>query len=207
MFKDKILAELRKKFAGLPANILGQIADKLAAKATEESQIEGLITELDNLPISLPDYAKLIQQEGDRRVTEAEKKWKAERKSDPDPDPKNDPMPDNTLAKKIEALEKQLADWNKEKSVSQLTEQLHAKLKEEKIPVQFAKGFLVDKAEDLDTVLASVKEHYTSTKQEMINQGLMTAGAPVGGGTPLKTDNIDADIAAWAGAGKKSETK
>lgn len=208
MYKEKILAELRKKFPGLPANILGLIADKLSARATEESQIEGLVTELDNLPISITDYAAFLQKEGDRRVTEAEKKWKEKNPDNPNPTDdkdKKDPPPNNPLAKEMEELRKEFLALKQEKTQTELTTQLHAKLKEKKIPVQFAKGFTVDKAEDLDTVLESVEQHYTNTRQEMINSGLISSEAPVGGGTTLKTDNVEADIKGWAGAGKKEE--
>lgn len=85
---EKILAQLVAKHPGVSKSVLGLLAKKLADKVTEESQIEGVITDYEtNSPISIKEYADLLQSESDKRVTEALKK-----KSDI-PNPPNPPQP------------------------------------------------------------------------------------------------------------------
>lgn len=72
--KQKLLVQLITKYLGMSRIFLGLYANKLAAKVTEESQIQAVIDELENLPISIPELAAEFQKEGDRRVTEAQKK-------------------------------------------------------------------------------------------------------------------------------------
>lgn len=206
MFKDKILAELRKKFPGLSAAMLGLIATKLAEKVTEETAIEGAITELDNLPIPITEFAKMLQTEGDRRVTEAEKKWKKTTPKPEDTKEDVDDIPDDTPSGKLfKKLQQEIADIRKEKNQATLTEQLHAKLKEKKIPLQMAKGVVLEKAEDLDAVLASIETEYTDFKQELVNQNLMVEAPKGGSNHTQKPEAMDADIKAWATAGKSAE--
>jgi hypothetical protein len=210
--REKILAELRKKYAGLPAHLLGLVADKLATKVTEDSQVEGAVGELENLPISLTDYAKVLQQEGDRRVTEAQKEFdKKNPKSDP---PKNDPVPDDApawakaLINQVSEQSKTIQQLQQEKVQGSLQQRLAAILAEKKIPAQLANGRTIEKPEDLDTVVAAIESDYTALKQDMNNQGLLNmSGTPQsgsGGGVGGDTKTVEADIAAHFG---KSEDK
>jgi hypothetical protein len=74
--KYKILAKLQKKFSGLPKNLLGLVAENMAKKVTEESEIDDAITALDDLPIPIEAFAKHLQKEGDRRYAEGRTKAK-----------------------------------------------------------------------------------------------------------------------------------
>ncbi|GAA0561602.1 hypothetical protein [Chitinophaga japonensis] len=216
--KEKILAQLRVKFPGVPKELLGRIADKMATKVTAEDQIQGAIGELDNLPLSITDYAAFLQQEGDRRVTDAKKTWEqSQSKQDEDDDEGDDPAsakPDPKPGKKekkggnddiakltaaVQALTEKVNSNEQKHTQKTLTEQLHAKLGEKKIPVVFAKGRSVEKAEDLETVLAEIESDHNTYKQELVNQGFAVGTAPAGGnGGNVDKTKVEADIGAWA---------
>lgn len=110
--KEKILAQLVTKYPGVSKKFLGLYASKLEAKVTEESEIEGVLNELDNLPISIPDLAAEFQKEGDNRVTVAKKEWL---KTPPKPDapPKTDPPAQDPPADDTPAWVKAILDSNK----------------------------------------------------------------------------------------------
>ncbi|GAA4328525.1 hypothetical protein [Flaviaesturariibacter amylovorans] len=202
--REKILAELRKKFAGLPEFLLGQYADKLAATVTEESAIEGAVSELEKLPLSLKDQADLLQKESDRRVSNAQKEWEKKNPKPAGDPPKVDPVPDDapawakTLITKVEEQNKTIAQLQAEKVQGNLTQQLHAKLAEKKIPAALAKGRMIEKPEDLDAVVAEIEADHTAYLQELTNQGLVQQGAPTKGIESTPAAGAEADIKAWA---------
>jgi hypothetical protein len=198
--REKILAELRKKYPGLSAAVLGLLAEKLEPTTTEESQIETAVSGLENLPIKPADYAALLQKEGDRRVTEALKKKPTEQT--PTPQKEDEPAdPTAKLMKQIEAMSAKLEAIEKKESQKTVAEQLHAKLKEKKIPLQFAQN--INSIEELDSAVETAEKAYTEVKQELINEGLISGlGKPGGGGADTlgnKTKTAaEADIKAWA---------
>lgn len=204
--RDKILAELKKKFPGLSNELLGLVADKMATKVTADDQLQGAIAELDNSPIPISEYAAFLQKEGDRRVSEATKthertlreKYDFKEKTKIDPPPPNDP-PKND----IEAMQAQLRQLTEKLTGFETKEQRQAwhdalmkKLGEKKIPAVFAKGKTLESADQIDAVLAEIEADYTEVKQGFTNEGLMQQPLPPG--SEGRTDNIDADIAAWA---------
>lgn len=214
--KEKILAQLRVKFPGVSKELLGRIADKLTAKVTAEDQIQGAIGELDNHPLSITDYAAFLQAEGDRRVTDAQRTWQQEQQAagDEDEEP-DDPKPtkpavkgkkdkggDDPISKLttvVTQLANTVANMQKEGNQKTLTEQLHLKLGDKKIPVTFAKGRTVEKLEDLETVFAEIESDFTAVKQDLINQGLGGNSLPAGGGgRDVGKTKVEADIGAWA---------
>jgi hypothetical protein len=213
---QKILAELRKKHAGLSAKVLGLIATNLAKKVTDESEIEGKITELENLPISLKEFADMLQSEGDRRVTEALKKPRNENDAE-DEDEEEEATPpakkpkakgDSALAQQVQQLTQMVQNLTQAGVQKSLTEKLHAQLKDKKIPLQMAKGVTIEKEEDIEAAITQIESDYTDFKQELVNQGLAVQTTPAGGNAVIggnATEKVlDADIAAWAG---KSQDK
>ncbi len=71
--KEKILAELKKKYTGqLTSKFMTSLAERLAEKVEKEEDIEGAIGELESSVVKVGD----IQTEGDRRVTELNAKLK-----------------------------------------------------------------------------------------------------------------------------------
>lgn len=207
--RSKILAKLVEKFPGLSKEFLGLLSIQLEKKVTEESQIEGVLTGLDSLPISVSDLAAEFQKEGDKRVTAAQKKWKEENpdKPDPKPDPKPNPDPkpgdaNAELLKEIREMRQEMTTLKTQQLQKTLSEQLTAKLKEKKIPLHLAKGRTVEKAEDLDTVFGEIEADYNEIKQGFVDEGLSGSSNPNRAeGGPVNTSNIDKDIADW---GKKT---
>jgi hypothetical protein len=212
--REKILAQLAAKWPGVSKKFLGLWADKLVPKVTEESQIQGVIDELEKLPVPITDLATEYQKEGDRRVTEAEAAWKKKvpAPADPgktDPDPK-DPPPDD-----MPAWAKQLMGavtaLQKDRTHTSMASRMAEKLKD--VPAGFYKGrALPDKEEDFETFVESVQKDWTDFRQEQITAGLMTQTPPAGGsgGTNPPANNskvVDADIAAWAQKGKTAVTE
>lgn len=201
MFKDKILAELRKKYAGLSVQFLTSLAEKLAAKITEESAIEGAIAELENLPIPITDLAAEFQREGDRRATEAANKRESTLKekynfvdkkagdpapTDP-PKPTGDPAAPSSELAEIKAWIQEMKQQQQAQAAAQTKEALLGKLKakasEKKlgIPDYFFNGRVVDKEEDIDTVLDQINADYTTVKQHFIDQGMSESSIPLDG--------------------------
>jgi len=210
--REKILAALNKKYLGLSKKVLGLVADKLATTVTEESQIEGAVAGLDNLPITLKEFADFVQKDGDARVTEAlnKKTKKGAGDNDSDDDPKDEPAAGSNaaLAKQIADLAKLVQGVVQKDTQKTLTEQLHAKLTEKKIPLHMAKGRVIEKAEDLDTTVAEIETNFTELKQELANQGFGSVTTPAGGVSSVGTAGAkaaDADIDAWSKAGKATK--
>ncbi len=219
---QKILAKLRSKFPGLPANILGLVAKSMESKVTEEDQIEGAIAKLDELPISLTDYAKFLQTESDRRVTEALKKKpvktpedEEEEEEETDPaaqKPKKKAGP-SKLEQQMQALTEQMQNFMKQGAVQTNKSKLEAKMKAAGIPLQLLRGVTVEKEEDIETAFAEIETSFAEMKQELLNGGLAVHTPPVGGvivgGGDGKVNfkEIDADIDAWAAKGKTTQTQ
>lgn len=204
--RDKILAELNKKYLGLSKKVLGLVADKLAKTVTEETQIEGAVAALENLPISLKEFADFVQTEGDTRVTEALKKVKTEKKPGETEETKTEDDlkdPNAKLFKMIADLSTKVDGFQKEKVQSTLSQKLQASLTEKKIPLQLAKGRVIEKEEDLETAIAEIETDWTTIKQENANAGFGSTTTPAsGGGLGVKPDAAKADIAEWAAKGK-----
>lgn len=203
MHKAKILAQLQAKYPGVAKAILELVADKLAQTVTEETAIEGAITELEKLPIGIKEYGDLLQKEGDRRVTEAQKKFKSEKDKD-DPNPPNpgaDPKDkgDDSLKKMLEQLTVKLDNLEKKSTQQSLSEQLNKRLADKKIPLQLAKGRTIESEDQLETIEQEIEADYAAMKQELVNQGFVETPKPGGGsgGDPSKAA-VEADIKAWA---------
>lgn len=204
MHKAKILAQLQAKYPGVAKAILELVADKLAQTVTEETAIEGAISELEKLPIGIKEYGDLLQREGDRRVTEAQKKFKSEKGEDPNPpnpgaDPKSEP--DETKKLLLE-LKQELAEMKKKDTQQTLSEQLNKRLTEKKIPLQLGKGRTIETADQLDTIEQEIEADYAAMKQELANQGFAETPKPGGGGSggDASQKTVEADIKAWAAA-------
>lgn len=208
--REKILAKLHEKFAGLSKNALGLIADKLAKKVTEESGIDQAIMDFDNA-VGVKDFADDLQRESDRRVTEAQKEWEKKNPKPPTP-PKTDepPKPGEDIPAWAKALTDQISTLTREKVQTSIRSKAAELLKE--VPESYWKGrALPEKEEDLQGFVDTVNKDYGDFKQSLIDQGLMAATPPSGGGTgnPGKGANekqLDAEIQGWASskdAGKK----
>lgn len=204
MLKGKILAQLKVKYPGVQSAVLELIATKLAVSVKEEAEIDGAITGLENMPISVTEYAELLQKEGDRRVTEAQKKFqsKDEKKDDKKDDSNpggggDDPM--KQILKKMDDMSKELADFKASKTRETLHEKLVAALKEKKIPTVLAKGRVIESEDQLEGLVTEIEADHVALKQDLANDGFSQQPKPANGQSgPVGEKAIAAEIQAWA---------
>jgi len=167
---EKILAQLVSKNPGVSKAVLTLLAKKLADKVTEESQIEGAISDFEaNSPMTIKEYADFVQAEGDKRVTEALKK-KDEPTPPTPPKPKDD-QPDDMppWAKKLQDTVTVLGQELTKKKTESTLEQFVAKAKEKGVPEAFARKTLISEDFDIESSLAAVEAEWSSIKQVELN--------------------------------------
>lgn len=202
--RDKILAELVKKFPGLSKQFLGQIATQLAKKVTEESGIDQAITDYDNA-VSISDLAAEFQKEGDRRVTEAKKAFEAKKpKAGAAADQDEPEDPKEPKAGDIPAWAKSLLDEVKslraEKTQATLKEKIDSALKD-KVPARFYKGRALPEPDKLQEFVDEVVADYTEFQKETLGDALDKVPKPGAGGVPLEkatAKRVEEDIKNWA---------
>lgn len=172
---EKIFAQLAAKHPGVSKAVLTLLAKKLADKVTEESQIEGAITDYEaNSPISVKDFADFVQQQGDTRVGEAKKKWDIEnKKPDPNnPQPKKEDDNPNDMPPWAKALQESVTTLGQQfaaKKTESTLEDLVAKAKEKGIPEAYARKTVIGEEFDLNTALSSLESEWADIKQANLN--------------------------------------
>ncbi|MGV6947010.1 hypothetical protein [Sphingobacterium kyonggiense] len=175
---EKILAQLISKNPGVSKAVLTLIAQKLAGKVTEESQIEGAISDFEaNSVLSIKDYADFVQKDGDTRVGEAKKKWDTENKKpepskdDQPPVDKKDVKPDEMppwakeLKESLTSLSKQVSD---NKSISTM-EEFVAKAKEKGIPEVYARKTIIGEDFNMETAVSDLATEWAGIQQTNLN--------------------------------------
>lgn len=225
--KEKILAELKKKYPGQSLRLLGLIADKLAKTVTEESAIEGAIAELEKLPVNISELGNILQKEADFRVTEAKKKWENEKKpkpngkTDPDEDEDEDedeedgvpPAGKNKSKKRdrtpawAKSLMEEIKVLKTEKVQGTIKSRLNDTLKDEVPESFYSEWALPEKEEDFEPFVEKVRKKHQEHTQELANKGWSLTTPPAGSssaGGKVNEKAIVADITAW-GARKKEE--
>lgn len=182
--QDKVKAQLKTKFPGvnLSKERLDAIADKLSAKITEESEIDGKLDELNDL-YPFADIAKNDDRERTKKAVQPKPP------KTPDQD-ENEP----DLKAMFAELKSKLETMEKEKQTNKLQETLLKKVSEKKIPASFVKGRTIESEDQLDSVLAEIETDFTAVKQELVNQGFSQSTTPIGGQAAKKDDQIDAEI-------------
>lgn len=199
---EKILAQLISKNAGVSKAVLTLLAKKLAEKVTEESQIEGAISDFEaNSALSVKDYADFVQQQGDARVGEAKKKWDSENKkpdpNNPDPEKKvenTDDMPEwaKALQQSVTSLGQSFAQKKNESTL----ESLIAKAKEKGIPEAYARKTIIGDEFDLDSTLSTLETEWSEIKQANLNAAV--AGERVVSGVKTTGKEVSSAIANFA---------
>jgi hypothetical protein len=212
MFRKQILAQLKVKYPGVSEKVLGLIADKLVAKVTAEDEIEGVLTELENSPISIKDYADFLQKEGDRRVTEATKKKTTEEEGTPPaPEgiPEDAPSYVKQLLKSVETLGAQVNTLVSEKRNTSVKSKLAEAIGKD-VPETFYKRIaLPENEDDIAGLAEEIKADWTSLNQDRKNAGMsvlnrkLVTGSEQEGAAP----KVSAEILAFAEKnGAKKET-
>lgn len=200
-------------------NILAQLKTRYKNLGFSEKSFEGVSTyvgatikddatedEIKTIIDGVEPLLKAFQGDIDSRVNTAVEKAKKEAakkiSGEPDPEPEPDDKDTPAWAKKMfdqnKALAEKIASFELGQNKKTLTEKLHSKLTEKKIPLTFAKGRSIDKEEDIETIASEIENDYLEVKQGLINDGLSGATTPLEGkGAPDKT-KIHADISSWA---------
>jgi hypothetical protein len=191
--KEKILTFLKSKLSGLSNVYLEGVAEFYSKTITDEKTIETTLT--DGVIDLLKFNADHIQKEGDKRATEASKtavqtyetkhNLKDGKIIGAEP-PKTEPPAqpgDTQTAKQILELTNKVNSFEAEKLKAKLLADLHKRLTEKKIPIEFAKGVKLEKAEDLDAAFTEVETSFNAVKQELINNNVLIESPVVAQGT------------------------
>lgn len=170
------MGQLALKYKGVHKSILGLIADKIATKVTEEDQIEGAITDFEtNSPISISDYATLLQQETDKRVTTAlEKAAKKETKTDPKEgegqqkptDAEDMPAWAKAMMQQFQGITQTISGFQ----ANSIRSELKAALKAKGIPETWADDVTISEGFNPAESVASLERKWNETKQIIINK-------------------------------------
>lgn len=200
--REKIIAQLRKMFPGvnLSAARLNAIADKLAAKITDETEIEVKLNDLNDI-MPFADIAK-----EDDRVRTLEAKVRDIKPADPakPQDPAPDPAKPDEAAALLKALIQKVDSLQADKVAGGMRATLKAKLKD--VPESYyAKRALPEKEEELEAFIEEVNNDYSAFKQDLVTQGLMSSTPPAGGSGGGNAEAGKKDIEAWAAS--KGEVK
>ncbi|MGN5953211.1 hypothetical protein ACP6L2_01225 [Sphingobacterium lactis] len=177
---EKILAQLISKNPGVSKAVLTLIAQKLAGKVTEESQIEGAISDFEaNSVLSIKDYADFVQKDGDTRVGEAKKKWDTENKKpepskdDQPPADKKDVKPDDInsiVASAVAAALKPIQEMASSMQNNNRLSSLKAQLKAKGIDESWAEDVLFNEEYNEENTVAKLETRWNNTIQAGINK-------------------------------------
>lgn len=176
--KEKILAALKTKFAnlGFGDKAFTGVAEFLSTTVTEETQIETAIAGVEPL-------LKAFQGDTDSRVTSALAKQKAELEKKPDAAAEAAAKAAAEAAAKTgdipqwaKDMQAKLEAYEKKESQANLSKQLRDKLKEKGVTESFLKrtALTVENESEIDKLAGEIEADFIATKQELINQGLVT---------------------------------
>ena len=187
--KEKIVAFLKGKLHGTSESYLNGIAEHYAKNMTDETQIETTFNDgvIDLLQLN----AGILQTEGDRRATEAQKtaiknafeKLGLDETGKPKVTPPQITPPladiENRLARlldeRLSPLQEKILGFEKEKTQSQLMGKLTSKLKEKDIPESYYKGrnISIENENDIDTIAATIETDFGVFRQELVDSGVV----------------------------------
>jgi hypothetical protein len=186
--KEKILAELKKKYAGqLTVKFMEGLAERLEPKVKEEKDIEGVISELDNLPIKITD----LQAEGDRRASaeqlRAKEQAEALQKKIEELNQKKVDDPKGTGAGtdlKIQALEKQVNELLNQTKKQAATSKLREIAGTKKIMPSLLSDIEIEDESKIDEVINKLEAKQNQIRQEFIDQQIVGEPPKKGTGKP-----------------------
>lgn len=201
--KDKILALLLAKFAGVRKDGLAQLAGVLALQATTDEEASGIVEKLTAEKVNsfVTDYRKEVDKEvsSSNKTYEDNLKKKFDFVEKKDPEPGKDPDPNkktdtndiaaivaNAVKAAVEPLQQKLSSFELEKIKGTRLQQLESKLKD--VPETFKTQKLKDFGrmnfetdEAFAEYLSEVEADITAFNQELANKGLAGHGKPAFG--------------------------
>lgn len=198
--KDKILLELQKKYAGqATSKFLENLSERLAKKVEKEEDIQGVIDELDNSPITIGD----LQAEGDRRATELQTKFtktkseiEAEKQAIKDeldglktkaPGPPKD-------EDRVKQLEDRLIAFEQKEKEREVRTELESRAKAKKIPSALVKRVKIDSVDEIDNIIADLEKEAQEIRQGWINEGVVGKAPGKSDSEPGTDEQIKSDI-------------
>jgi len=179
--REKILALLLAKFAGVRKDGLAQLAASMALTVTTEDEantVVGAIT-ADGINAFVTDWRKEVDAENSRATKTYEeglrKKFDFVEKKEPNPNPVPTPDDAPAWAKSIiesnRAMAARIENFEKAKTVEQLAGVARTKLKEKGIPESFVGTISIESEDKIDEFITANETRYTAFKQEQINSG------------------------------------
>ncbi|HZF64195.1 MAG TPA: hypothetical protein VEZ55_06920 [Chitinophagaceae bacterium] len=185
--KEKIIARIKAKFpaVNLSKKRLDEISDKLAAKITDENEIDAQLDDYNEIR----PLAEIAQT--DDKIRDLSNKVKnvtkptetndqsSSQQTDTTGTPDDTPAWAKSLVESNQKLAQKLEAFEKEKAISSMQSKLAAHEKLKGISPVFYKGrALPEKEEDLDTFVEGIVTDFNTFKQEAANTGLTNSGAP-----------------------------
>lgn len=168
---------------GLKQEELDKLASHIAGGLTDETTDDDLNTAVENAKF----YAEMMQSVGNRKATEIQNKYKG---YIPKPVEEEKPLtpPAGTLT--LEQVKQMIAEANKDReqaiadAVSKATQPFLQQQEKERlanllqnseklktIPKMFREKYVLDKEEDLESVVNRIESDYTAFKQDLIASG------------------------------------
>lgn len=200
--KEKILAELRKKYEGqATTKFLENLAERLASKVEKEEDIQGVLDELEKSPITVGD----LQAEGDRRATELQTKFtktkseiEAEKQAIKDeleglknkaPGPKKEKDDD-----RVKQLEDRLLAFEQKEKEREVRGELESRAKAKRIPSALVKRVKIESVDEIDNVISDLEKEAQEIRQAWINEGVVGKAPGKSDGDPGNDEQIKSDI-------------
>lgn len=202
--KDKLIAALRARHAGLSNSLYENLAAELAAGVTEESNIPEY---LDTLNTGL--FIKVLQSETDRRVSDARRTFEAKPPvaEPPTPTPALPADSNAQLLAQVLAQGKRLEKFENDQRTQGLNARLATKMIDEKIPAAFARGIAIDKDEDVDTAFNAAKAEWQAIQQQHIDQKIQVNHQPGAASPPAGAKDLTAAVKSYVASQKPASAK
>jgi len=183
--KEKILALLLAKFAGVRKDGLAQLAASLGLTVTTEEEANTIVGKLtaENVNAFVTDWRKEVDAETSKATKTYEeglkKKFEFVEKKEPPPTPTppdpNEPEWFKAYRQKQETaqieLQKKIDQFENAKKFEQLESIAKTKLKEKGIPESFVSTINIESEDKIDEFVAAQEARFTAFKQEQINSG------------------------------------
>lgn len=186
--KEKVLAFLKTKLNGVAESYLSGVADYYSKTITEESELETVLN--DTVVGLLKMNAAMLQQEGDRRATEAQKtalKNFMDRygigedgKPKTTPTPTADPTPieamlEKLLSEKLNPLQAKLTEFEQKEQQALRMNKLNERLSAAGIPKSFISGRNINlqSDEEIEVFAKKIETDFIGVKQELADSGVI----------------------------------
>lgn len=185
--KEKVLAFLKTKLNGVAESYLSGVADYYSKTVTDESEIETALN--DSVIGLLKVNAAILQQEGDRRATEAQKtalkNFMEKNGLDENGKPKTPQSePDSVeaileklLSEKLTPLQEKLTGFEQKELQSARMNKLNERLSAAGVPKTFIKGrnINIQSDEEIDSIFSEIETDFIGVRQELADSGVVVS--------------------------------